>query len=104
MKSNFTIEQIQNFANKLLFNLTDEEANTIQNEFDVIESDMNLINGIPNIESVEPAFTPYDLYVAEMREDIISPSVPIDELFKNCDAVIDREIKVPKVVGNNEDN
>lgn len=99
MKNNFTIEQINNYAKLLLFNLTEEEASTIQSEFNVIENNMSLINQIPDIEKIEPAFTPYELYIAKMREDVNEESISVTEALKNCSFVIDREIEVPKVVG-----
>jgi Asp-tRNA(Asn)/Glu-tRNA(Gln) amidotransferase C subunit len=34
-----------------------------------------------------------------LRDDVATPSVPINDLLRNSDRVEDREIEVPKVVG-----
>ena len=52
--SNFTKEMIDDYADKLLIGLTEEERTNIQEEFDEIEKNMDLINKIPNIKAAEP--------------------------------------------------
>ena len=47
--SNFTKEKIDKYAKDLLIGLTNEERTMIQEEFDTIEKNMDLINEIPNI-------------------------------------------------------
>ena len=42
--SKFNVELMHDYADKLLIGLTDAEAETLLNEFDVIESRMDLIN------------------------------------------------------------
>jgi aspartyl/glutamyl-tRNA(Asn/Gln) amidotransferase C subunit len=96
--SKFTKELINDYSNKLLIGLTEEENELVLSEFEVIEKNMNLINEIPNIENVEPMTHPFDLYETSLREDIDSDSEDIEDILKNCDKKIDREIKVPRVV------
>lgn len=94
----FTKEEIIKFADKLLIGLTDEEAETIYDEFAVINENIEQINKI-NLDGVEPAFMPYDLYVTSLREDTAEASSTIDELLSNAKDIEGREIRVPKVVG-----
>ena len=94
----FTLEDINSYADKLLIGLTIEEAETILKEFSVIDANINQINEIKDLGSIEPAFFPYDLYTATLREDEAKESIPIDKILANCEDKIDREIKVPKVV------
>lgn len=96
--SKFTKELINDYSNKLLIGLTEEENELVLSEFEVIEKNINLINKIPNIENVEPMTHPFDLYETSLREDIYSDSEDIEDILKNCDKKIDREIKVPRVV------
>lgn len=96
--SKFTKELINDYSNKLLIGLTEEENELVLSEFEVIEKNINLINKIPNIENVEPMTHPFDLYETSLREDIDSDSEDIEDILKNCDKKIDREIKVPRVV------
>ena len=42
--SKFTKELIEDYADKLLIGLTEEETTTILDEFEVIEANMDLIN------------------------------------------------------------
>ena len=98
--SNFTKEKIDKYANDLLIGLTDEERTMIQEEFDVIEKNINLINEIPNIKNVEPLSYPFEMYVDDLRsDDEVGEQINIDDLLSNCDVVEGREVEVPKVVG-----
>ena len=70
----------------------------VLDEFEIIDSDIDLINEIPNISEVEPMTHTLDDFEYELREDVIEDSVPIEDLLSNCDRYEDREIEVPKVV------
>ena len=94
----FTKDEIIKFADKLLIGLTDEEADALLDEFDVINENINQINNL-DLSDVTPAFMSYDFYVATLREDEAKEGSTIDELLSNAKDVDGREIKVPKVVG-----
>lgn len=96
--SKFTKELIDDYADKLLIGLTPEENQMVLEEFDVIDANMELINEIPNIKSVEPMTHALDDFEFVLREDTKEESIPIDELLQNCDGYDEREIEVPKVV------
>ena len=98
--SNFTKEKIDKYASDLLIGLSDEERDMIQEEFDEIERNMDLINKIPNIKDVEILSYPYESVVSDLRsDDSVCEKIDIDELLSNCDRVEGREVEVPKVVG-----
>lgn len=97
--SKFTKEMVDDYADKLLIGLTEEENKMVLDEFEIIDSDIDLINNIPNIESVEPMTHCLDDFEYELREDVVEDSIPIEELLQNCDDVSGDEIRVPKVVG-----
>ncbi len=98
--SKFTSEMINDYADKLLIGLTAEEEKMIQDEFDLIDENMDLINKIPNIKDVEPQSYPFDMEMSDARNDEIEcEEIPIDTLLRNCDRYEGREIEVPKVVG-----
>lgn len=98
MKEKFTKEMVDDYADKLLIGLTEEENKMVLDEFDIIDSNIDLINEIPNIKEVEPMSHCLDDFVYELREDVVEESVPIDDLLANCDLYTDREVEVPKVV------
>lgn len=98
--SNFTKEMIDNYADKLLIGLTEEERSNIQEEFDEIEMNMNLINKISNIKDVEPLSYPFEMILDDLRsDDEIADNLPIEDILRNCDQTEGREVEVPKVVG-----
>ena len=94
----FTKELIDDYANKLLIGLSDEENKMVLDEFNIIDADIAKIMEIDNIESVEPMTHTLDDFVYELREDVIEESVDIDDLLANCDDYINDEVRVPKVV------
>ena len=97
--SKFTKKMVDEYADKLLIGLTEEENNMVLQEFDIIDKTIDTINNIPDIEKVEPMTHCLDDFVYELREDVAEESVPVEELLQNCDDYIENEIKVPKVVG-----
>ena len=100
----FTKELVDDYANKLLMGLTDEENALVLNEFDIIDQNMELILKIPNISEVEPMTHALSDFAYELREDDeVEESIPVDELLQNCDSYEGREISVPKVVGGKEE-
>ena len=96
--SKFTSEMADDYADKLLIGLTKEENKMVLDEFEIIDSNIDIINEIPNIEKVEPMTHCLDNFEYELREDVKEESVPIEELLQNCDLYTDREVEVPKVV------
>ena len=94
----FSKEDIIKYADKLLIGLSSEEADTILEEFELIDKNIDQINKIDGLNEVEPSFMPYDLYVATLRDDVHEESVDVDEILSNTKDKEGREIRVPKVV------
>ena len=97
--SKFTKEMIDDYADKLLIGLTEEEKDMIVSEFDVIDEGIQAVTEIPNISSVEPMTHALDDFEFQLREDVAQESIPIDDLLRNSDDEDGAEIVVPKVVG-----
>ena len=94
----FTKEVVNDYADKLLIGLTDEENKMVLDEFEIIDKNIDLINTIPNIDRIEPMTHCLDNFSYELDDDEIEESISIQELLSNCDEYIDREVSVPKVV------
>ncbi len=94
----FTKEMVDNYADKLLIGLTEEENKMVLDEFEIIDKNIDLINEIKDLDKIEPMSHCLDDFAYELREDVIEESIPIEDLLKNCDKTKDREVKVPKVV------
>lgn len=100
MKENkFTKAIVEDYANKLLIGLTEEETNMVLDEFSIIDETINKINNIEGIEKIEPMTHCLDRYITELREDIKEESLDIEEILSNCDTRNEREVTIPKVVG-----
>ena len=95
----FTKEMVDDYADKLLIGLTEEENKMVLDEFEIIDKTIDLINEIPNIDKVEPMTHALDDFQYELREDVAEESTPIDELLANCDDFSNRQVEVPRVVG-----
>ena len=94
----FTKEMVNDYAEKLMIGLTEEENKMVLDEFEIIDKNIDVINRIPNIEQVEPMSHCLDDFEYVLREDVVEESIPIEELLKNCDDESNGEVKVPKVV------
>ncbi|MBQ6840737.1 MAG: hypothetical protein IJO63_01290 [Bacilli bacterium] len=97
--NNFTKEMINDYAEKLLFGLSEEECTTLLEEFDIINENMEIISNIAGISDVDPQSFPCEFTLTELREDIPEESLNIEDILANCDEKIDRVVEVPKVVG-----
>ena len=97
--SKFTKEMVNDYAEKLLIGLTEEENAFVLSEFDIIDQNMELLNTIPDLKNVEPMTHALDNFTYELRDDEVEESVRIEEILQNCDVHEGREVKVPIVVG-----
>ena len=95
----FTKEMVDEYANKLLIGLTPEENQMVLDEFSIIDESINVINNVKDIDKVAPMTHCLDDFTYELREDVPKSSVSIDDLLSNCDVHTDREVEIPKVVG-----
>ena len=95
----FTKEMVDDYAEKLLIGLTEEENKMVLEEFEVIDKNINIINEIKDIDKVEPMTHCLDDFVYELRDDVVEESCKIEDILSNCDEHTDREVEVPKVVG-----
>ena len=95
----FTKEMVDDYAEKLLIGLTEEENKMVLEEFEVIDQNINIINEIKDIDKVEPMTHCLDDFVYELRDDVVEESCKIEDILINCDEHTYREVEVPKVVG-----
>ncbi len=99
MNNGFTPEKVDKLADLLLIGLTPKENEMLFQEFGAIEDTINRITKIKDIDKVKPMTHALDDFKFNLREDVAEESISIDDALKNCDRTDDREIEVPKVVG-----
>lgn len=92
-------EKLKKYAKLLMFDMNDEEYTTLQEEFEVILKQMDVISKIPNIKEVEPMTFPFLLdEVRKLREDTVGDYLTVGEVLGNTKHQVDDQVKVPKVV------
>lgn len=91
-------EKLKEYAHKLMFDMKEEEYETLQEEFQTIIKQMELIGKIPNLSSVVPMTFPFANPDATLREDEVGDYLTTSEVLANVKHQIDDQVKVPKVV------
>ena len=94
-----TIDVLKESANKLLFDMSEEEYQTLLEEFSIITKQMEIISKIEGVDDVLPMTFPFDCYTSYLREDVPSECLSQEEALKNAKDVVDGQIRLPKVVG-----
>lgn len=95
-----TKEKLEVLANRLMFEMKEEEYNTLLDEFDIILKQMDYIDKIEDIDSVSPMTFPFDLNLDDsyLREDEFSNEIDFSDMKVNIKEYEVNKVKVPKVV------
>ena len=95
-----TRDVLDKLAKKLMFNMNEEECQTLESEFDIILKQMEYIDKIDGIENVNPMTFPFDLELDDndLREDICNNEIDFNDMVINVKDYDDNRVKVPKVV------
>ncbi len=99
MDTKVTKEDLKKYARLLMFDMAEEEYDTLLKEFAITEKHAELIRNIKDIDKVEPMTFPYVIYQTSLREDISKPCLTTEEVLKNTKDKKADQVKVPKVVG-----
>lgn len=94
----FSKEKINDYADKLLIGLSENETDTLLREFDIIDKNMQKINLIDGLDNATPLSFPYEITVDSLRDDNEERHILVEDALKNCDNFIDREVEIPRVV------
>ncbi|MGP1413821.1 MAG: Asp-tRNA(Asn)/Glu-tRNA(Gln) amidotransferase subunit GatC [Bacillales bacterium] len=91
-------EVLKEAANNLLFDMEDNEYETLLEEFKIISQQFDLIKNIENVDNVEPMTFPFDVTIDYLREDEVKNLITKDDALKNASNVLNGQIKLPKVI------
>ena len=94
-----TKEGLRECANKLMFELSDEQVDRLYNEFSIIIEQMSLIGEIPGVDEAAPMTFPFDVTNTFLREDVAAKPLDREDALRNAKDVVDGQIRLPKVVG-----
>jgi len=89
---------LKDAANRLLFDMTEEEYDTLLSEFDIVTKQMTIIGKDPSVDEYEPMVFPFECTTSFLREDEPEEPLTKEETIKNANNKQDGQIKLPKVV------
>lgn len=95
-------EKLKSYANKLMFDMDDSEYQTLQEEFDIILKQMDLIGKIDGIDRVSPMTFPFVNTDVSLREDEVGDYLTVGEVLENCKHQVEDQVKIPKVVSEDD--
>lgn len=84
-------------ARKLMFELTDEEADDIAQEFKTLCVQLQLLEAI-DTTGVEPMVYPFETPTVYLREDEENHTISQEEALSNASKVVQGHFSVPRVV------
>ncbi len=91
-------EVLKDAAHRLLFDMSEEEYDTLLDEFSIIIKQMNVIGEHPEIDNYEPMTFPFECTTSYLREDVASTPLSKTEALRNANNKVGGQIKLPKVV------
>jgi len=94
----YNVDILKQAANGLLFDMSEEQYQTLMNEFDIVVAQMKIIGDNKELDAVERMVFPFDVSTTEMREDIAVEPLKREDALKNANNKIGGQIKLPKVV------
>ena len=98
-----TKEVIDLCAENLLFKLNPGQTDLIYEEFNTIMAQIDFLKGISGVDQADPMTFPYSEHQKFLRKDKPSKPLRSEEVLKNSNTKIGNQIKLPKVVGNKND-
>ncbi|MFA6625155.1 MAG: hypothetical protein WCS80_05280 [Bacilli bacterium] len=98
-----TKDVIELCAKNLMFELGEGQAELIYDEFTTVLAQIDFLKSIPGVDDEEPMTFPYSEHQKILREDKPSKPCKAEDELSNCHTRIGDQIKLPKVVGNKND-
>lgn len=93
-----TKEILKIAADRICIDMTEDQYDTLLEEFDVLLKQMDLINHIEGVDEAIPMTFPFVCVHDFLREDEPYNELTVEEGLKNASDVLDNQIKLPKVV------
>lgn len=84
-------------AHQLLFDLSDEEAEALAAEFDVLQKEMSFLDAV-DTEDTEEMVYPFEAPTSFLREDEITNVISQADALANVNKKIEGHFVLPKVV------
>ncbi len=94
------LDVINSCAKNLKFNLSDGQDKLILEEFDTVLAQINFLKSIKGVDQQLEMTFPYKEHQVKLRDDVPVKPFKTQDILKNSNSKIGNQIKLPKVVGN----
>ena len=94
-----TMDVLKDAADRLMLDMSEEEYQTLYQEFGILTKQMETIGKIEGLEDFEPMTFPFDVTTSVLREDDPVEPLSREDALRNAGSTLDGQIKLPKVVG-----
>ena len=94
----YNIAVLKDAAKRLLFDMSEDEYETLLSEFDIVTKQMNIIGSDKSLDDYEPMSFPFECTTSYLREDVPGEPLSREEALRNSKRKIGGQIKLPKVV------
>ena len=85
-------------SHRLLFDMSDEEYETLELEMATLVKQMEMIGRIEGLEQYEPMTFPFPCETTYLREDDPEAPLSVEDALSNAGSTFENQIKLPKVV------
>lgn len=89
---------LKDAANRLLFDMSDSEYQTLLAEFDVIKKQMEIMANYKEVSKLAPMIFPFPCETDTLREDVAKEPTEREIILKNAKSKLAGQIKLPKVL------
>lgn len=93
----FSNAYFKKLANDIMFHIDDQEAQELQQEFDTLLKQIDVLNEI-DTEGVEEMIYPFEAATSFIREDDVKQVLTQEEALSNVSSAKAGHVHVPKVV------
>ncbi len=97
METNRDQAYFKNLAKRLMFEITDTEADEIVDEFNTLCRQLELLEAV-DTKDVEPMVYPFEAPTAYLRDDEDVHTISQEDALLNAGKVVQGHFSVPKVV------
>jgi len=94
----YNIDVLKDAANRLLFDMSEDEYKTLLKEFDIVTSQMKIIGENKGLDAYEPMVFPFECTTSYLREDEPAEPLTREEALRNSSRKAGGQIKLPRVV------
>lgn len=91
-------EELKKLANRMMYDMSEEEYELLQKEFEAYFEEIKYIEKIDIPEDISPMTFPFFYESIGLREDEPDEVLSTEDVLKNASDVFDNQVKVKKVI------